>query len=86
MCSLGSGNCSWFTDWATSICSKPIKKTTLPQNSALKTCSRVETPQDSVLENTLNMGSYFTWIKIILFKARCERHANTTRAGHEKSE
>ena len=32
--------------------------------------SRVETPQHRVLENTLNMGSYFTWIQMILCKAR----------------
>ena len=70
MCSLGSRNCGRFTDQATSICSKPIKKRTLSQNSALKGCSRVETPQHRVLENTLNMGSYFTWIKMILLEAR----------------
>ena len=63
MCSLGSRNCGQFADQATSICSKPIKKTILPRNSALKRCSRVETPQHRVLENTLNMGSYFSWIK-----------------------
>ena len=34
--------------------------------------SRVETPQHRVLENTLNMGSYFTWIKRIIFEARHE--------------
>ena len=72
MCSLGSRNCSWFADRATSICSKTYKKTTLPWNSALKRCSRVETLQLRVLENTLNMGSYFTWIKMILFKTRCK--------------
>ena len=71
MCSLGSRNCSWFADQPTSICSNPIKKTTLPQNSALKRCSRVET-QHRVLENTLNMGSCFTWIKMILFKTKRE--------------
>ena len=31
-------------------------------------CFRVETPQHRVLESTLNMGFYFTWIKMILFK------------------
>ena len=70
MCSLGSRNCGQFADWATSICSKTYKKTILPQNSALKRCSRVETPQHRVLENTLNRGYYFTWTKTILFKAR----------------
>ena len=34
--------------------------------------SRVETPQHRVLENTLHMGSYLTWIKMILLKLRCE--------------
>ena len=42
---------------------KPIKKTILPQNSALKRCSRVETPQHRVLENTLNMGSILHGLK-----------------------
>ena len=48
-------------------------------NTTTKQCTkqvfsiRVETPQHWVLENTLNMGSYFTWIKMILFKARCEK-------------
>ena len=28
-------------------------------------CSRVETPQHRVLEYTINMGFYFTWIKLI---------------------
>ena len=57
-------------DWATSICLKTYKNTIPPQNGALKRCSRVETPQHRVLENTLNMGSYFTWIKMIVFKEK----------------
>ena len=63
MCSLGSRNCGRFMDWATSICSKTYKKTLLPWNSALKRCSRVETPQHRVLENTLNMGSILHGLK-----------------------
>ena len=35
-------------------------------------CSRVETPQHRVLDISLNMGFYFTWIKMILFKTRHE--------------
>ena len=35
----------------------------LPRNSALKRCSRVETPQHRVLENTLNMGSILHGLK-----------------------
>ena len=42
---------------------KLIKKTILPQNSVLKRCSRVETPQHRVLENTLNMGSILHGLK-----------------------
>ena len=73
------GNCSRFTDW-------PIKKTILPWNSALKRCSGVETPQHRVLENTLNMGSYFTWIRMIVIWDEMQRHANATWARCEKSE
>ena len=51
------------SDWATSICSKTYKKTILPQNSALKRCSRVETSQHRVLENTLNMGAILHGLK-----------------------
>ena len=72
MCSLGSRNCGRFADRATSICSKTYKKTILPRNSALKRCSRVETPQHRVLENTLNMGSILHGLKTVLFETKRE--------------
>ena len=82
MCSLGSRNCGQFADWATSICSKTYKKTILPRNSALKRCSREETPQHRVLENTLNMGSILhglEWFYSRWDVKACKRDTSQTR-------
>ena len=58
--------------WSASHCFANLLLKYYSQNSALKRCSRVETPQHRVLENTLNMAYYFTWIIMILFEARCK--------------
>ena len=61
---------------------KPIKKTILPQNSVLKRCSRVETPQHRVLESILNMGSILHQLKWFYSRQdakACKRDASQMR-------